>query len=55
MNPAALVHLPPEMLNKYAHAASPVTPCAAPQERKWAGVVCVGMLALMPLLIALAA
>lgn len=55
MNPAALVHLQPEMLNKYAHAALPVTPCAAPQERKWAGVACIAMLALAPLLIALAA
>jgi hypothetical protein len=55
MNPAALVHLQPEMLAKYAHAALPVTPCAAPQERKWAGVAFVALLMLAPLVIALIA
>lgn len=53
MNPAALVYLPPEMLAKYADAELPVTSCAAPRERKWAGVAFVAMLALAPLLIAL--
>ncbi|WP_157266936.1 hypothetical protein [Azohydromonas aeria] len=54
MNPAALVHLQPEMLSRYAQAPLPATPCAAPAERKWAGVACVAVLALAPLLIALA-
>jgi hypothetical protein len=54
MNPAAHGHLQPDMHNRYAQAALPATPCAAPAERKWAGVACVAMLALAPLLIALA-
>lgn len=54
MNPAALVHFPPEMLNRYAQATLPAMPCAAPGERLWASVACVAMLALAPLLIALA-
>jgi hypothetical protein len=55
MTPATLVHLQPEVLNKYAEFAPPCAPCAAPVERKWAGVACIVMLALAPVLIALAA
>jgi hypothetical protein len=42
------------MLSKYAQATMPATPCAAPRERKWAGVACIVVLALAPVLIALA-
>jgi hypothetical protein len=55
MNPTALVHMQPEMLSKYAQAAVPVTPRAAPRERMWAGVAGVATLVLAALLIALAA
>jgi hypothetical protein len=55
MTPATLVHLYPEMLHKYAQSAAPSAPCAAPIERKWAGVACVVMLVMAPVLIALAA
>jgi hypothetical protein len=54
MTPATLVHLQPEMLNKYAQQVLPAGPCAAPDERKWASVACVALLALAPVLIALA-
>jgi hypothetical protein len=54
MNPAALVHFKPEMLSRYAQASLPATPCAAPRERKWAGVACIVVLALAPVLISLA-
>lgn len=55
MNPAALVHLQPEMLNKYAQDTPSCGPCAAPDERKWASVACMALLVLAPMLIALAA
>jgi hypothetical protein len=55
MTPATLVHLQPEMLDKFAQSAAPAAPCAAPAERKWAGVAFIVMLALAPVLISLAA
>lgn len=55
MTPATLVHLQPELVHKYAHAARPASPCAAPVERKWAGLACIVLLGLAPLLIALSA
>lgn len=56
MNPAALVHFQPAMLRKYAQEPTPVAgPCAGPDERKWAAVAAIALLALAPVLIALAA
>lgn len=56
MNPATLVHLQPAMLSKYAQQPTAAAgPCAAPDERKWAAVAAIAVLALAPVLIALAA
>ncbi|WP_157119260.1 hypothetical protein [Azohydromonas lata] len=55
MNPAALVHLQPAMLGQYARQSPPPGPCAAPDERKWATVAGIALLAVAPVLIALAA
>jgi hypothetical protein len=55
MTPATLVHIQPELVHKYARDAQRAGPCAAPVERKWAGLACIVLLGLAPMLIALSA